>query len=129
MKHQSKRLVLLALALAVGVAACGGDYTPVDQNHSGTLADGTEHGGRTCDAYEVSVGRGWHVTAEMTSEWDNYLYLAKGNEDVAMNDDTNGLDAAIDTDVEMAGMYTVYACAYSGGHGAYQLHIATSEGN
>lgn len=124
------RLIPLALALALGVAACGGgDYQPVDETHQGTLADSsaTQHGGRTCDAYQVSVGRGWHITAAMTSEYDNYLYLTKGD-DVATNDDSDGLNARIDTDVEMAGMYTVYACAYSGGRGAYTLTITSSDG-
>ncbi len=116
-------------ALAIVLGACGGDYSPVDENHTGDLADGDQdHGGRKCDAYEISVGQGWHVTAEMTSDWDNYLYLTKG-EDVASNDDTNGTNARIDTDVDMAGMYTVYACSYSDGRGAYTLHITTRAGN
>ncbi|MCZ7680047.1 MAG: hypothetical protein M5U28_15290 [Sandaracinaceae bacterium] len=124
-----KNPIRLAALLALTLGACGGDYQPVDQSHSGELADGdAQHAGRTCDAYEISVGRGWHVTAEMTSDWDNYLYLAKG-EDVASNDDTNGTNARIDTDVEMAGMYTVYACAYADGRGAYTLHITTREGS
>lgn len=124
-----KNPIRLATLLALTLSACGGDYQPVDQNHSGELTDGdTQHAGRTCDAYEISVGAGWHVTAEMTSEWDNYLYLTKG-EDVASDDDTNGTNARIDTDVEMAGMYTVYACAYSDGRGAYTLRITTREGN
>jgi len=122
-------LISFAALLTVGVAACGGNYEPVEQNHQGSIADGAgEHGGRTCDQYEISVGRGWHVTTEMTSEYDNYLYLTKGD-DVATNDDFNGLNARIDTDVEMAGMYTVYACAYSDGRGPYTLTINTSAGD
>ena len=121
---------IIPLALLVLAVGCGGvDATPVDQNHSGTLADGaTQHGGRTCDTYEITLGRGWHVTAEMTSEYDNYLYLAK-LEDVASNDDTNGTNARIDTDVEESGGYTVYACAYSDGRGPYTLRLTTRAGN
>ena len=119
--------IALATLAAAGLSGCGGDYHPVDEAHQGTLADGAgTHEGRTCDSYEISVGRGWHVTAEMTSDWDNYLYLAKGDT-VASDDDTNGTNARIDTDVEMAGMYTVYACAYAGGRGDYSLTIHTSE--
>ncbi len=123
------KLISMMAFVALALTGCGGDYQPVDQNHSGNLADGAQqHGGRTCDSYEISVGAGWHVTADMTSEWDNYLYLTKGD-DVASNDDTNGTNARIDTDVEMAGMYTVYACSYSDGRGAYTLHITTRAGN
>jgi hypothetical protein len=124
------KLISMTAFLALALGACGGgDYQPVDQNHTGNLADGAQqHGGRTCDAYEISVGRGWHVTADMTSDWDNYLYLTKGD-DVATNDDTNGTNARVDTDVEMAGMYTVYACSYSDGRGAYTLHITTRAGS
>ncbi|MCA9610503.1 MAG: hypothetical protein KC619_33135 [Myxococcales bacterium] len=119
----------LALSTLLGLSACGGDYTPVNESHSGELVDGdTQHGGRTCDAYEISVGRGWHVTTAMTSEFDNYLYLTKGD-DVATNDDSDGLNARIDTDVEMAGMYTVYACAFGSDRGAYTLTIETRAGN
>jgi hypothetical protein len=121
-----KNLMIGAL-IALGLGGCGGggDYTPVDQNHTGTLTDSaTQHDGRTCDTYEIQLGRGWHVTADMTSEWDNYLYLAK-LEDVATNDDTNGTNARIDTDVEMSGGYTVYACSYGTSRGPYQLHITT----
>ena len=120
---------ILALGALLGFSACGGDYTPVNENHSGELVDGdTQHGGRTCDAYEVSVGRGWHVTTAMTSEFDNYLYLTK-LDDVATNDDSDGLNARIDTDVEMAGMYTVYACAFGSDRGAYTLTIETRAPN
>lgn len=131
MLHSIRRtLALVTVTLAaLGLGACGGDYQPVNETHTGTLSDGARtHEGRTCDGYEISVGRGWHVTAEMTSDWDNYLYLVKG-ETVASNDDTNGTNARIDTDVEMAGMYTVYACAYAGGRGDYTLTIQTRAGN
>jgi hypothetical protein len=95
--------------------------------HGGRCAHGSV---RTLIALTAAffVGGGWNVTAAMTSEYDNYLFLTKG-EDVATNDDFDGLDARIDTDVEMAGMYTVYACAYADGRGAYTLTIATSAGN
>ena len=117
---------MITALVAIGLGGCGGgDYTAVDQNHTGTLAEGAaQHGGRTCDSYEIQLGRGWHVTADMTSDWDNYLYLAK-IEDVASNDDTNGTNARIDTDVDMAGGYTVYACSYGDTRGAYTLHITT----
>ena len=117
------------LASLVALSACGGDYTPVDENHTGDIADGdTQHGGRTCDAYEISVGRGRPLTTPRTGEFGNYLYLTKGD-DVATNDDSDGLNARIDTDVEMAGMYTVYACAYGADRGAYTLTIETRAGN
>ena len=124
-------IALSTLAILGALAGCGGDYSAVNENHEGTLADSsaTTHSGRTCDSYEVSVGRGWHVTAAMTSEFDNYLYLARGNEDVASNDDSDGFNARIDTDVEMAGTYTVYACAYSADRGDYTLQLTTAEGS
>lgn len=123
------KLISMIAFLGLALGACGGDYSPVDQNHTGNLADGAQqHGGRTCDAYEISVGSGWHVTADMTSDWDNYLYLTKG-EDVATNDDTNGTNARLDNDVQEAGTYTVYACSYSDGRGAYTLHITTRAGS
>ena len=120
-----RTLIALTAAFFVGGCALGGSRG----DDGGAGPDGAaEHGGRKCDAYEISVGGGWNVTAAMTSEYDNYLFLTKG-EDVATNDDFDGLDARIDTDVEMAGMYTVYACAYADGRGAYTLTIATSAGN
>jgi len=109
---------IATVAMLIGLGACGGDYTPADDTHSGSLADGAgEHEGKTCDTYDIQLGRGWHVTADMTSEWDNYLFLTRGNEAIAQNDDTNGFNAQIDTNVEMAGGYTVHACAYSDGRG------------
>ena len=123
-------VAILSGVLAIGLAACGGDYTPADDTHTGSLADGaSEHGGRTCDTYDIQLGRGWNVTADMTSEWDNYLYLTKGSEEIASNDDTNGFNAQINQNVEMAGGYTVHACAYSDGRGDYTLHVVTAEGS
>ena len=121
---------LLALGAALALTACGDSYEAVDQNHSGNLAEGaTEHDGRNCDSYEVSVGEGWTVTADMTSEWDNYLYLAKDGTDVTSNDDTNGTNARISHTITEAGTHTVFACSYAGDTGAYQLHIVTAAGN
>ncbi|HEY8430357.1 MAG TPA: hypothetical protein VIL20_18385 [Sandaracinaceae bacterium] len=125
-----KTLTGVLAVVALTLSACGGgDYQPVDQTHTGVLTDADlQHSGRTCDAYEVSVGRGWRITAEMTSDWDNYLYLAKGF-DVESNDDTNGTNARIDTNVDLAGVYTIYACAFSSGRGPYTLRITTRAGS
>ncbi len=123
-----KKHVAIILALLTLGACGGGDYSPVNETHTGDIADGdTEHGGRVCDAYEVQLGRGWHINTAMTSEFDNYLYLTK-IDDVATNDDSDGLNARIDTDVEMAGGYTVYACAYGTDRGSYTLTIETRPG-
>lgn len=117
--------------LALGLLGCGSSYNAVDETHNGDLADGDiDHGGRKCDEYAISVGEGWNVDVRMNSEWDNYIFLARGDEDVA-NDDDGGEDmnAHLTHAVAEAGDHTVFACAFGDGRGAYTLTITTSEGN
>lgn len=116
------------LALLVLPACSSPD--PVDDTHNGDLQDSaSDHDGRKCDEYTIEVGSGWNVDVRMNSEWDNYVYLASGGEDVASNDDGDeGLNAHLTHTVDGSGSYTVYACAYSDGRGAYTLHIQANGG-
>lgn len=120
------------VVLTLGLLGCGSSYTAVDESHNGELADGdVDHGGKKCDEYPISVGENWNVDVRMTSEWDNYVFLARGDEDVADNDDGDeGLNAHLVHTVTEAGDYTIFACAYADdGRGAYTLTVTTSEGN
>ena len=123
------RRILIVMG-ALSLAACGGSYEAVDQNHTGNLADGAgEMDGHTCDTSEISVGEGWQVAAQMNSEWDNYIILSKGGAEVTHDDDGGEeMNASLTHTVTEAGDYVVHACAYSDGRGAYTLHIATNEG-
>ncbi|MFK7986043.1 MAG: lipoprotein [Sandaracinaceae bacterium] len=124
-----RRILFTALA-ALALTACGGGGDPVDQNHEGDLAAGqTQVGGHNCDTYDISVGEGWTVRADMDSEWDNKVILTRGDAEVASDDDTDGTNARLNTTVTESGDYTVNACAYSDGTGAYTLHIVTAAGN
>ena len=125
-----KALSIACVMFSFGLAACGSSAEPVDMNESGNLADGAgDHDGHKCDSYDLTLGEGWTFDAAMTSEWDNMLYLVKGGEQVAMNDDgENGLNAHLTHTIADAGDYTLYACAYADGRGAYTLRV-TSNGN
>ena len=120
----------LAFALIASVAACGSSPDPVNRNETGNLADSaSEHEGRKCDSYTFSAGSDWNVQIAMTSEWDNYLYLTRGSTAVADDDDTDGTNARISTTVTESGEYTVHACAYDDGRGAYTLNIQANPGS
>ena len=91
-----------------------------------------DHGGNKCDEYAIAGGENWKVDVRMTSDWDNYVHLARNGEDVASNDDApgeDGLNAHLVHTAAEAGDYTVFACAFSDGRGAYTLTITTSEAN
>jgi len=110
---------------------CGSSYEPVNTTNNGEIADSaSEHDSRKCVEYPISVGENWNVDVQMTSEYDNYVYLGHGGADVASNDDGDqGLNAHLVHTATEAGDYIVYACAYSDGRGAYTLAIQTSAGN
>lgn len=131
MRNRRSARWALALIAALGLGACGDGYEPVDESHTGTLSDGAgAHGGRTCDSYEITVGQGWTVRADMVSEWDNYLFLAKGDTDVAYDDDGgSGTNASLSHTLAEEGRHVVYACAYGSGRGSYTLHIVTARPN
>jgi len=124
------RRTLIAM-FALSLAACGGSHDPVDQNETGDLAAGaTQVGGHNCDTYDISVGEGWSVRADMDSEWDNKVILTHGDAEVDSDDDTDGTNARLNFTTTEAGDYTVNACSYSSdGTGAYTLHIVTAAGN
>lgn len=125
-----RRILFTALA-ALALTACGGGGDPVDQNHDGNLAAGqTQVDGHNCDTYDISVGEGWTVRADMNSEWDNMVYLTRGDTVVDSDDDGGeAMNAALNSTVAEAGDYTVNACSYGDDTGAYTLHIVTAAGN
>ena len=122
------------IAASVGSAAllaltgCGPD--PVDVTHNGELEDGDgSYRDKTCDAYDIEVGANWLVEIRMTSEWDNEVFLTHGDDLVADNDDGDeGLNAHVAHTVQESGTYTVHACAFREGRGAYTLSITADGG-
>jgi hypothetical protein len=78
------------------------------------------------DLYAFAGVPGQGVTIEMTSTFDNYLYLVgPTGETIASNDDSNGSNARIQVTLPTAGTYTIHTTAYSGS-GQYRLSVLTS---
>lgn len=118
------RIAMCAM-IALGAAGCAEDAEPVDRTENGSIADGDSvHDGRTCDAFDLTVGEGWTVDIRMTSEYDNIVFLSQNGEQIAMNDDGDqGLNAHLEHTTTAAGQTTIHACAYSDGRGDYTLAI------
>jgi len=73
---------------------------------------------------------GQTVTISMTSEYDNYLLLqdANGNQ-LAYNDDADGLNARLTHTLGYAGLYRIIAKAYrADAYGAFTLALTGSSG-
>ncbi len=127
------QLVLTALGL-VTLIACS-KPEPINEEHSGELAQGDETldvDNSYYDEYEFSVAEGMTITATMTSDdFDTYLHLIDpSGEQILTNDDA---DAAGSTNSQIVftatatGKYAIYANSLNEGEtGAYNLTIVTT---
>lgn len=123
-----KSILIVMSVTALSLAGCGGEATPVDRTETGTLSDDApEHGGMHCRQHAFEAGEGWNVEVTMTSEFDNYLHLARGGVDVTEDDDAAGdYNAKITYVTTAGGPYIAYACALLevGEHSPdYTIHI------
>jgi len=121
--------------LALSLLACGSP-SPVDETREGTLEDDdprVEDDNSPYDEYQLDVGEGWRIEAEMTSsDFDPYLWLIgpDGHSIVQDDDGGEGLTARFEHTATAAGTYTVRANSYDGtGRGAYRLTYSAEPGS
>lgn len=123
------------LFLCISLVACGSP-SPIDETQQGTLEDDdprVEDDNSPYDEYQLDVGEGWTIEAEMTSsDFDPYLWLIgpDGHSIVQDDDGGEGLTARFEHTATAAGTYTVRANSYDGsGRGAYRLTYSAEPGS
>lgn len=113
---------------SVTAASLGAPAAPAGPGtvRTGALAPGdtTLQTGELSDSYEFTWTAGQRVRLDLASEFDNYLILRAPSGAQVDNDDTNGLNAAIDQVLTESGVYTVIVTTYASGQsGPYTLTV------
>jgi len=105
--------------------------TSVDNDHSGTLAEGDEQlsDGEWFDIYTFEGVPGQHVNIEMSGDFDTYLGLVGPTSFKEENDDgDSSRHSQIEAVLTEAGTYRVVATSYQAGQGgSYDLSIDVGE--
>lgn len=107
-----------------GTTSSGGGTIAIGQTITPNLTSGLR------DTWTFSANGGEVIRINMDAEFDTYLELyGPTGQEVARNDDANGLNSQIDVTLPTAGTYTIIARSFGDfGSGPYTLSLQLAQG-